>query len=267
MSYKPHISRYHIFLISLFSIVWIWAAINPLYRDGWLLENLLIFLFVPIIFLIGKYFKLSNVSYTLITVFIIMHVVGSHYTYAEMPFGYVLQDWTGADRNMYDRLVHYSFGFLLAYPIREIFMRVSKTKGLWSYYFPFELVLAFSGLYEVVEWIAAARVDPAAGLAFLGTQGDIWDAQKDMILASAGALFAMLFIAAINFLYDKNFAKEIMESIAIERGDNPIGEMRLRELFAVEKKTFARHLFIFIVLACAIWIIGYFILNSLIEVL
>ncbi len=258
-------SRYHLFLLATFAAFWIWAAINPLYPDGWLLENYLIFLFVPIILIIGRYFKLSNVSYTLITVFMIMHVIGSHYTYAEVPFGYTLQDWTGADRNMYDRLVHYSFGFLLAYPVREIFMRVSKTKGVWSYYLPFELVLAFSGLYEIIEWLAAARVDPAAGLAFLGTQGDIWDAQKDMLLASIGSLFAMCFIAVINLLYDRNFGKEMKESLSIEKGDHPLGEVKLRELLVREKKTFAAHLIAFIILACILWIAGYFVLNSLIE--
>lgn len=260
-------SRYHFFLLSVFSAFWVWAAINPLFRDGWLLENYLVFLFVPLIIAVGRYFKLSNVSYTLITIFMILHVIGSHYTYAEVPFGYLLQDWTGADRNMYDRLVHYSFGFLLAYPIREIFMRITKAKGVWSYYLPFELVLAFSGLYEIIEWVAAARVDPAAGLAFLGSQGDIWDAQKDMLLATAGSFFAMAYIAIINFLHDGNFKKEMKESLVVERGDKPLGEVRLHEMLSREKKKFAINLFLLAAIAAAVWIGGYFVLNTLIEAL
>src|SRR6185436_20181532 len=125
-------SRYHFFLISAFFLVWVWAAINPFFPHDWFLENQLVFIFVPVILLLGRYFKLSNLSYTLITIYMILHVIGSHYTYAEVPFGSQLQDWFGGERNMYDRLVHFSFGFLLAYPIREVFMRIAKAKGFWS---------------------------------------------------------------------------------------------------------------------------------------
>lgn len=122
-------TRYHIVLMLVFVAVWIWAAMNPLVSDGWLLENYLVFIFVPIILISGRYFRLSNVSYTLITIFMILHVVGSHYTYAQVPFGYALQQWFGESRNMYDRLVHFSFGLLLAYPIREVFVRITRVKG------------------------------------------------------------------------------------------------------------------------------------------
>ena len=107
-------TRYLKALLVVFAAVWVWAAIKPVYPHDWLLENYLVFIFVPIIVLTGRYFRLSDVSYTLITLFMILHVIGSHYTYAEVPFGDVLQNWLGASRNMYDRLVHFSFGFLLA---------------------------------------------------------------------------------------------------------------------------------------------------------
>lgn len=159
----------------------------------------------------------------------IMHVIGSHYTYAEVPFGYRLQEWLGSERNMYDRLVHFCYGFLLAYPVREVFMRLSITKGFWSYYFPLELVAASSALYEIIEWIAARNVDPAAGIAFLGSQGDIWDAQKDMFLAIIGALIAMFIIFIINWIFNKDHGKEIKESFRIPDSDKPVGEKRLKE--------------------------------------
>ncbi|MEK7184509.1 MAG: DUF2238 domain-containing protein [Patescibacteria group bacterium] len=222
-------SKYKSFLIITFLITWIWAAINPVYPHDWLLENYLVFVFVPIIFILGRYFKLSNVSYTLITIFMIMHVIGSHYTYAEVPFGDTLKNWLGADRNMYDRLVHFSFGLLLAYPIREVFMRLSKAKGFWSYYFPIDVAGAGSALYEIVEWLIARKVDPVAGLAFLGAQGDIWDAQKDMLLAIVGAVIAMLIVFIINWIFNKNHWKEIKESFKIEKGDRPLGEEKLKE--------------------------------------
>ena len=221
--------KYKLFLLAAFLAAWAWAAINPLFPHDWLLENYLVFIFVPILLVTGRYFRLSNVSYTLITIFMILHVVGSHYTYAEVPFGETLQEWLGAGRNMYDRLVHFSFGFLLAYPIREVFMRIAKVKGFWSFYLPLDVTLSFSALYEVIEWITAARVDPAAGLAFLGTQGDIWDAQKDMLLAGLGALIAMAVIAFIHLYYNKEFWSEIIESFAIPKSDKPLGEEKLKE--------------------------------------
>ena len=108
-------TRYHSFLIIVFAAVWTWAAIDPKYPHDWLLENYLVFVFVPLILLTARYFRLSRLSYTLITAFLALHVVGSHYTYAEAPFGYALQRWFDAERNMYDRLVHFAFGLLLAY--------------------------------------------------------------------------------------------------------------------------------------------------------
>jgi putative membrane protein len=217
-------SRYHKVLVLIFVAVWIWSAINPKFPDDWLLENILVLIFVPIILVLGRYLKLSNVSYTLITIFMILHVVGSHYTYAEVPFGFTLQRWLGADRNMYDRLVHFCFGLLLAYPVREVFMRVARARGFWSFFLPVDVTLSFSALYEIIEWQAAARVDPAAGLAFLGSQGDIWDAQKDMLLAGLGAALAMVIIALVNWRYNPEFLREMKQSLAISRHDEPLGE-------------------------------------------
>jgi len=222
--------KYQIFLLIVFVAVWIWAAINPVYPHDWLLENYLVFIFVPLILLSAWYFKLSNVSYTLLTVFMILHVVGSHYTYAEVPFGYVLQDWFNADRNMYDRIVHFSFGFLLAYPVREVFMRLSRARGFWGFWFPIELTLAFSAIYEIIEWITALSVDPSAGLAFLGAQGDVWDAQKDMLLAGIGSVIAMIVTMFIRARYDKNFWREFCESFKIPQNDAPLGEVAIAKL-------------------------------------
>lgn len=222
-------SRYKISLILIFIAVWIWAAIRPIYPHDWLLENYLVFIFVPIILITGFYFKLSDTSYTLITLFMILHVIGSHYTYAEVPFGDTLKNWLGAQRNMYDRLVHFSFGFLLAYPMREVFLRLSQVKGFWGFYLPLDLTLSFSALYEIIEWWVARKVDPSAGVAFLGAQGDIWDAQKDMTMAGMGALLAMVLIALINWMWNPNFAKEFRASFRIPKGDRPLGEQKLQE--------------------------------------
>ncbi len=118
--------------MALFVAAWTWAAIAPKYRYEWWLENVLVLIFVPLIIMLGRYFRLSSVSYTLLTIFLNLHVIGSHYTCSEVPFGY-LQQWLGAGRNMYDRSVHFSFGCLLAYPVREMFVRVARVRGLWSF--------------------------------------------------------------------------------------------------------------------------------------
>ncbi|MEK6893367.1 MAG: DUF2238 domain-containing protein [Nanoarchaeota archaeon] len=226
---------YYILLIALFLIFWIWAAINPLYQKDWLMENYLVFIFIPLILIAGYYFRLSKLSYTLITFFMILHVIGSHYTYAEVPFGFTLQNWLNSNRNMYDRLVHFSFGLLLAYPIREIFVRLTKAKGFWGYYLPLDLTLAFSAIYEIIEWITAVNVDASAGLAFLGAQGDIWDAQKDMLIAGIGAAVTMSITFFINLVYNKNCWKEIKESFHIQKNDAPLGEVKLEKLIRLSK--------------------------------
>lgn len=223
-------SRYHKTLIGIFLIAWIWAAIRPVYPRDWVLENVLVFFFVPLIIVLGYYFRLSNLSYALLTLFMVMHVAGGHYTYSEVPFGYTLQGWLDADRNMYDRLVHFSFGLLLAYPIREVFLRLARVKGFWGYYLPFDVTLAFSGAFEIIEWLVAATVEPEAGMAYLGTQGDVWDAQKDMLLASCGAVITMVLTALINWRYNPAFVREMKESFLLDARDEPLGEVRLRKL-------------------------------------
>lgn len=222
--------KYHWFLLVTFLLVWVWAAINPVFPHDWLLENYLVFLFVPIILILGYYFKLSKVSYTLITIFMILHVIGSHYTYAEVPFGYTLQDWFGASRNMYDRVVHFSCGFLLFYPIREVFMRLAKVRGIWGYILPIDLWGSFSAIYEIIEWRAAANVAPEAGLAFLGSQGDVWDAQKDMGLALLGSVIAAIIIFIINMHYKKDFWEDMKASLKINKDDHILGEVELEKM-------------------------------------
>lgn len=180
-------TRYQKFLLATFVVLWIVLAIKPYYRQDWLLENILVAILVPTGLLIVRYFRLSNLSYTLITVFLILHIIGAHYTYEEVPLGDTISAWFGAERNHYDRVVHFSFGFLLAYPIREMFLRIASVRGLWGYFLPFDVTLACSAIFEIFEWLVAAVVNPQAGLAYLGSQGDIWDAQKDMYEEQLGS--------------------------------------------------------------------------------
>lgn len=222
-------NKYRWILTIVFLVFWVWAAINPTFPQDWLLENCLVFVFVPMIFILGRYFKLSNASYTLITIYMILHIIGSHYGYGQVPFGFTLQKWFHLQRNMYDRLVHFAFGFLLAYPIREVFTRLVSSKGFWTYYFPFDVIAAASAIYEVLEWWASQTVNAATGIAFLGTQGDIWDTQKDMLMAMLGAILALLIIFIINRIFNKDHWKEIKESFKIPDSERPLGEEKLIE--------------------------------------
>jgi putative membrane protein len=137
-------------------------------------------------------FRFSNTSYALLTVFLTLHMAGAHYTYAETPLGFWLQDWFGFERNHYDRLVHFSFGLLLVLPLREYLLSRSGVTAGWSYLFSVVVVMALSAFYEIIEMLAAVVVSPELGTAYLGTQGDEWDAQKDSALASAGAIVAVV---------------------------------------------------------------------------
>ncbi len=188
------------FLAAGYAIVWAVAAINPVYPDDWLLENILVVLFVAGLILTYRMFPLSDLSYLLTAIFMVLHAAGAHYTYAETPLGFWMQEWFGFARNHYDRVVHFSFGLLMAYPIREIFLRVANARGFFAYYLPFDVTLAFSGAYEIIEMLVAVIVSPDAGDAYLGTQGDVWDAQKDMALAALGAVICMVATAAIRTL-------------------------------------------------------------------
>jgi len=179
-------------LTVLYLMLWIALAVNPVYPTDWVLENILVVLFIAGLVATYKLFPLSDLSYVLIFAFMSLHSFGAHYTYSETPIGYWMQDWFGFERNHYDRVVHFGFGLLMAYPIREIFLRVARTKGFFAYYLPFDVTLAFSGAYEIIEMLVALLVNPEAGDAYLGTQGDSWDAQKDMGLAAFGAVICMV---------------------------------------------------------------------------
>jgi len=224
-------SKYQIFLAASFTVVWVWSGIDPLHREAWLLENLLVFLFIPALLVTARYFKLSDISYTFITIFLIMHLIGSNWTYGEVPFGFTLGDWFGSEgRNMYDRLLHFSFGFLMAYPIREMFLRVTNARGFWGYYFPLDVVLSFSALYEIVEWAGVNIADGTAGVLFLATQGDVFDAAKDMGSALLGCLLAILIVLLLNWLLNREeFGEEMKESLRIQ-GSKPAGKRPFREI-------------------------------------
>lgn len=177
--------------LAVFAAIWIALAIAPRYREDWLLENALTALAVPLAILTYRRWRLSDRAYVQITLFLILHTVGSHYTYSEVPLGDWARTALGLTRNHYDRLVHFAFGLLMLRPVRELTLRRAQRLGpRASAWLSVAQILACSVIYEFIEWGVAAVVDPQAGTAYLGTQGDEWDSQKDMACAAAGALIA-----------------------------------------------------------------------------
>jgi len=178
--------------------MWTWLAIEPTNRRDWILENLLSLAAVALLVATYRRFRFSPVSYGLIALFLTLHAVGAHFTYAEVPLGFWLKDMFALSRNPFDRIVHFAYGALLVYPVREWLMRLAGVRGLWSFYLPVSAILAQSGLFEVIESVVAMLVSPELGSTYLGTQGDEWDAQKDMASAFTGAFLAMALTFAMS---------------------------------------------------------------------
>jgi putative membrane protein len=221
----------------LFALEFAVLAIAPVSRSTWLLENALAVALVGLLAASYRRFRFSRISYTLMFVFLALHEVGAHYTYSLVPydaawqrvFGFSLDEALGFERNHFDRALHFAYGLLLAYPIREIFLRIANVRGFWGYFLPLDLTMSTSMIYELIEWGAAEVFGGELGQSYLGTQGDIWDAHKDMALAGSGALIAMLVTAAINAYLQHDFAREWQESLRI-KARTPLGEDEIERL-------------------------------------
>ena len=174
----------------LFCIVWGNSLIGTTDIKNWLIENTLTV--IALLFLIFNYkkYKFSNFSYLLICIFLCLHVYGSKYTYADNNFGYWLQDIMHSSRNQYDRLVHFSFGLLLYYPLQESLLEGFKITKYIALRLPVLIILSASALYEIIEWLVADVFFVEEGISYLGTQGDVWDSQKDMAVALLGVVLA-----------------------------------------------------------------------------
>lgn len=237
----PH-RRYLLLLGILFGLLWVAMAIHPLDRSAWLLENVLVLAAAGLLAVFHRRLLFSRVSYTLIFIFMCLHQIGAHYTYSEVPYDVWFQNLTGRtfnslvgwERNNFDRIVHFSYGLLLAYPIREIFLRVVNVRGFWGYFLPLDLTMSTSMLYELVEWATCVVFGGELGQAYLGTQGDEWDAHKDMALASLGAVITMGITAAINWRLQRDFAREWVESLRVKH-KAPLGEDEMARMAQKQK--------------------------------
>lgn len=186
--------RYHVTLLGVLAAVFAWSAISPHDRLTWWLEVFPVLIALPVLLATGRRFPFSRLAYGLMLVHAIILLVGGHYTYAEMPLFSWLRDSFDLARNYYDRLGHVAQGFIPAIVTREILLRTSPLKpGRWLFFMVTCICLAISACYEFLEWwVALASGEDA--VAFLATQGDVWDTQWDMFLALLGAIAAQILL-------------------------------------------------------------------------
>jgi putative membrane protein len=194
--------RYPAALLAAFLVVWLALAIAPWYRQDWLLENVIVFIAVPMLVWSHRRLRFSDFAYTCLFLFLVLHEIGAHFTYSEVPWREWFQSLGGGEpaaptgRNHFDRFVHFSYGLLVLPAVWELMQARMSPQGVWRWLMPVFFVMSHSVIYEMIEWIAAVVFGGDLGVAYLGTQGDEWDAQKDMALATAGAVLGTMLVAA-----------------------------------------------------------------------
>jgi len=195
-------------LVGLFVVgaaIFVWSGVAPYDRMTWVLEIFPIVFALPVLYLTRNRFPLTRLVYWLILIHAVILMVGGHYTYARVPFGWWVQAMLGLARNHYDRLGHLAQGFIPAMIAREIFLRTSPLKsGKWLFFLVTATCMSISVMYEFIEWWSALILGGGAS-EFLGTQGDVWDTQWDMFLATIGAILAQLTLSRVQ---DRQLAKE-----------------------------------------------------------
>jgi putative membrane protein len=186
-------------LTVLFVISWFFFYAKNVDHTDWWIENILVFLFCIYLMATYRNFKFSDTSYTFLYLFMMLHIFGAMYAYTHNPVGDWIQKTWNLWRNPYDRIVHFSFGFLLAYPLRDKLINQLGVKGKWQYILPVELILSLACIFELIEWGVYAVTPKETGENYVATQGDPWDAHKDIAVAVVGATVTMLGV----YLYNK----------------------------------------------------------------
>lgn len=185
-------SRFIWLLTVILLTYWVYGWFNCIDLQDWIIENVLVVIGLSILFLSRKWHRFSDLSYCCIFLFVLLHLYGAFYAYTQNALGEWLQNTFHLQRNPYDRIVHFSFGLLMAYPFRELLINKFKVSKRASWLLPVEIAFSFGTVFEMIEW-GVAEVTPAAvGETYVATQGDVWDAHKDIALAAIGAGVAML---------------------------------------------------------------------------
>ncbi len=195
----PQHGRFLLGLGLAYLVITIALGIAPHHRTDWWMEHIVVLIGFAILVVTSRRFVFSKTGYAFAFVFLCLHCIGAHYTYSEVPYREWWAALTGAPgpepgaRNHFDRAVHFLYGLLLTRPFREAaWVALRPRSDFWSHLAVISFVMATSLFYELFEWAAAVIWGGEAGMAFLGTQGDVWDAHKDMLLASLGAVLGSL---------------------------------------------------------------------------
>ena len=210
----PAHRRLFLLLGSLYAASWVALAIAPKHPTDWWLENILVAAGLLLLIVTARRFVFSRLSYILIFLFLCLHTLGAHHTYSEVPY----REWfaavgfdTGplAGRNHFDRFVHFLYGLRLTLPFREVFyFAVVPRSAFWSYLLILSFNMATSLLYELLEWAVAEIWGGDLGMAFLGAQGDPWDAHKDMLLAAIGCLLCFAIMLLVQTVSGRDLARD-----------------------------------------------------------
>ena len=177
-------------LAGAFLIFFIALGISPVSREVWVIEIAPVFIVYILLVITYKRFRFSNTAYVLMFIWLFWHTVGGHYTFANVPFSWV-NDLLGSERNQFDRIGHFAIGFY-AYAMAEWLLRKRYCGFKLAMIFSLFFIMSISAVYEIVEWWYAVTEGGDAGIEFLGSQGDIWDAQKDMLSDTLGAVSALI---------------------------------------------------------------------------
>lgn len=192
------------YLSGIYLILFSFLAFNPIERHTWFVENLTVW--IILFFIYTLYFlkiRFSNTAYILMFVLIYLHTIGGHYTFALVPFSYITKLF-GFTRNHFDRVAHFTVGFY-AFAVAEwLFVKKLVSNKFLLFTYPVFLIATIAMTYELVEWIYAAKSSATDAMAYLGSQGDIWDAQKDMLADTLGGVVATLLFFITNKLWRKN---------------------------------------------------------------
>jgi putative membrane protein len=222
------------YLVRYGLLVWyvgffVFMGLAPYDPQSWAFANILPLLFVAVLTITHRRLPFSSASYVLLTVFLTLHTIGSHYTYAQVPFGLWLEEFFELPRNHFDRIVHFCFGLLFALPLHELFSRISGMAAWVRSGMVLITLVGLGGMWEILESWITRIAHPELGLAYLGAQGDIWDAQKDMAATLYGALASLVIIVCARKLTGTRFTITRERPVELTHASNQCGERHQSE--------------------------------------
>lgn len=190
-----HRRRFPAILAATFVVYFAALAVEPFSRTVWLAEIIPVVLIFGLLVLTYRRFPFSNTAYALMAIWLFWHTLGGHYTFSNVPFDW-FNELIGSERNQFDRVGHFAVG-LYAFAMAEWLLRRGHCRYWLANAFSLLLIMGVAAAYEIVEWWYAVLEGGDAGIEFLGSQGDVWDAQKDMLADTLGAIFALLLYAVV----------------------------------------------------------------------